>query len=169
MRVEQLNGELVFKRLEIGKIANAKEHADLICALHDEYVSELQQQRSIDFDDMIIRAIQVLKDEQYKPKWKYVLVDEFQDISAARMDLVRALVDKGPDTCLTVVGDDWQSIYRFSGGKLELTTRFGEMIGPYTSTSLQKTFRYNNSIANTAGRFIMELSLIHISEPTRPY
>ena len=156
VRVEQLDGELILKRLEKGKIAKAKEFAELISALHDEYVHELKRQSSIDFDDMIIRAIHVLKEGRYEPKWKYVLVDEFQDISAARMDFVRAIVEKGPDPSLTVVGDDWQSIYRFSGGKLELTTRFGEMVGSFTSTSLQKTFRYNNSIANTAGRFIME-------------
>ena len=156
VRVERLNGELILKRLEKGKIAKARELTDLISALHDEYIHELQRQGSIDFDDMIIRAIHVLKEGRYVPKWKYVLVDEFQDISAARMDFVRAIVEKGPDPSLTVVGDDWQSIYRFSGGKLELTTRFGEMVGSYTSTSLQKTFRYNNSIANTAGRFIME-------------
>ena len=155
VRVEQLNGELILKRLEKGNIAKAKEFSDLISALHNEYVHELQRQSSIDFDDMIIRAIHVLKEGRYVPKWKYVLVDEFQDISAARMDFVQAIVEQGPDPSLTVVGDDWQSIYRFSGGKLELTTRFGEMVGSYTSTSLQKTFRYNNSIANTAGRFIM--------------
>jgi DNA helicase-4 len=156
VRVEQLNSELILQRLKKGKIAKAREFADLISALHEEYVRELQRQSSIDFDDMIIRAIHVLKEDRFVPKWKYVLVDEFQDISAARMDFVQAILDKGPDPSLTVVGDDWQSIYRFSGGKLELTTRFGEMVGSYTSTSLQKTFRYNNSIANTAGRFIME-------------
>ncbi|TMS67110.1 MULTISPECIES: 3'-5' exonuclease [unclassified Pseudoalteromonas] len=73
-----------------------------------------------------------------------------------QMDFVRAIIDKGPHPSLTVVGDDWQSIYRFSGGKLELTTRFDELVGNYTPTMLQKTFRYNNSIANTAGQFVME-------------
>lgn len=156
VRVEQLTGDLVLARLENGKISKAKEIAELISNLHEGYVEELRRQNSIDFDDMIIRATHVLKEGTYVPKWKYVLVDEFQDISAARMEFVQAIVARGPDPSLTVVGDDWQSIYRFSGGKLELTTRFGEMVGAYTSTSLQKTFRYNNSIASTAGRFIME-------------
>jgi DNA helicase-4 len=72
------------------------------------------------------------------------------------MEFVNSIIEKGLDPSLTVVGDDWQSIYRFSGGKLELTTRFNELVGSHTLTMLQKTFRYNNSIADTAGTFIME-------------
>ncbi|WP_440887849.1 UvrD-helicase domain-containing protein [Vibrio sp. WZ-1] len=133
-----------------------KKYSALLDALHQGYVKELQHQNAIDFDDMIIRVIQVINNDEYQPEWKYVLVDEFQDISAARMEFIKSIISKGPQPSLTIVGDDWQSIYRFSGGKLELTTRFDEMIGPYSLTKLQKTFRYTNSIANTAGQFIME-------------
>ncbi|CUB06656.1 UvrD-helicase domain-containing protein [Marinomonas fungiae] len=155
IRVERLDKETIFKRLEDSKINQPKKYSGLLDALHQGYVEELQNHNSIDFDDMIIRAIEVLQKEEYIPTWKYVLVDEFQDISEARMGFLKALIEKGPSPSLTVVGDDWQSIYRFSGGKLELTTRFDQLVGPYTMTKLQKTFRYNNSIANTAGNFIM--------------
>lgn len=156
IRVERLTKELMKSRFELAKIHRPEKYSELLDALHQGYVTELNNQNAIDFDDMIIRAIQVVAQGKFKPNWKYILVDEFQDISAARMEFIQSLVEKGPDPSLTVVGDDWQSIYRFSGGKLELTTRFGEMIGAYTETKLQKTFRYNNSIANTAGQFIME-------------
>lgn len=156
IRVERLTEELIVNRLERAGISQPKNAATLLDALHQGYIQELKNQNAIDFDDMIIRAIQVIENEDYIPKWRYILVDEFQDISAARMEFIKAIIAKGPEPSLTVVGDDWQSIYRFSGGKLELTTRFGEMIGHYTATKLQKTFRYNNSIANTAGQFIME-------------
>lgn len=156
IRVERLNKELILARLEKAGLSQPKKFAELLHDLHEGYVHELKSQNTIDFDDMIIRAIEVVEDGSYIPEWKYVLVDEFQDISAARMEFIKAIIDKGPQPSLTVVGDDWQSIYRFSGGKLELTTRFGEMIGNYSSTKLQKTFRYNNSIASTAGTFIME-------------
>ena len=119
-------------------------------------MQELRKQDRIDFDDMIIKATELIYSSSFSPKWKYILVDEFQDISAVRMDFISALVSEGPDSCLTVVGDDWQSIYRFAGGKLELTTRFESLVGTYSETKLQKTFRYNNSIASTAGQFIME-------------
>jgi DNA helicase IV len=156
IRVERLEQSEILARFKKSKIQQPKKYSALLDALHQGYVKELQHQNAIDFDDMIIRAIQVIDDGEYQPEWKYVLVDEFQDISAARMEFINSIISKGPQPSLTIVGDDWQSIYRFSGGKLELTTRFDEMIGPYSLTKLQKTFRYNNSIANTAGQFIME-------------
>lgn len=156
IRVERLDKEDILNRLKSVSVYNAEKHTELLDELHKGYVNELKRQNTIDFDDMIIHPIHAVKDEKYIPNWKYILVDEFQDISAARMEFIQSIIAKGPTPSLTVVGDDWQSIYRFSGGKLELTTRFVQLIGAYTLTKLQKTFRYNNSIANTAGLFIME-------------
>lgn len=156
IRVERLSEDTMRDRLKKADIAQANTVAEVLDALHEAYVQELRRQNAIDFDDMVIRAIQVVESGAYVPVWKFVLVDEFQDISEARMGFIKAIVAKGPDPSLTVVGDDWQSIYRFSGGKLELTTRFGELVGEFTATKLQKTFRYNDSIAEIAGRFVME-------------
>jgi DNA helicase-4 len=155
-RVERLDYDSMFSRFKNAKISQPQKYTSLLHALHEAYIQELKDQDAIDFDDMIIRSKDAIAKGLYTPKWTYVLVDEFQDISTARMDLVKAIVEHGPKPSLTVVGDDWQSIYRFSGGKLELTTRFKELVGEYTSSKLQKTFRYNNSIADTAGLFIME-------------
>ena len=156
IRVERLTQVTILERLRKAAISQPDKVTELLDALNQGYVQELNDQKAIDFDDMIIRAIKVIVDGDFVPPWKYILVDEFQDISAARMEFISSIIEHGPQPSLTVVGDDWQSIYRFSGGKLELTTRFGEMIGNFTSTKLQKTFRYNNSIANTAGKFVME-------------
>lgn len=156
IRFERLDEKSILDRLEKASISQAKKKTRIINDLHNAYVEELAATDSIDFDDMIIRAIAVVDNGQYKPHWKYILVDEFQDISASRMEFVNSIIQQGPDPSLTVVGDDWQSIYRFSGGKLELTTRFNKLVGSHTLTMLQKTFRYNNSIADTAGTFIME-------------
>ena len=156
IRFERLNEDNIFDRLKKAKISQPKQKTQILNDLHEAYVVELAANNSIDFDDMIIRAIEVIDNNKYKPKWKYILVDEFQDISASRMDFINSIIAKGPDPSLTVVGDDWQSIYRFAGGKLELTTRFNELVGPHSLTMLQKTFRYNNSIADTAGKFVME-------------
>lgn len=156
IRVERLDKAGIFERLGSAKIFNAEKYSNILDELHCGYVDELKRQNAIDFDDMIIRAIEVIDTGAYVPQWKYVLLDEFQDISAARMEFIQCILAKGPAPSLTVVGDDWQSIYRFSGGKLELTTRFGDLVGDCTLTKLQKTFRYNNSIANTAGTFIMQ-------------
>ena len=156
IRVERLTKNDIIARLNKDKLSNANKITNLLDDLHQAYVQELISQNSIDFDDMIIRAINVVAEGGYAPHWRYVLVDEFQDISSARMEFVKTILEKCSHPSLTVVGDDWQAIYRFSGGKLELTTRFDELVGSCTSTILQKTFRYNNSIAKTAGQFIME-------------
>lgn len=156
IRVERLDFKKILDRLKGSNITQAKRYCDLLDALHSAYKEELNRQDRIDFDDMIIKAIDTIKGKRYSPKWKHILVDEFQDISMSRMELLNKLVEHGPNPSLTVVGDDWQAIYRFAGGKLELTTRFDTLVGSNTVTKLDKTFRYNNSIAEIAGTFVMQ-------------
>ncbi|MDO6536259.1 UvrD-helicase domain-containing protein [Alteromonas stellipolaris] len=155
IRVEQLTMEDIATRLNAHEIGNAEDYADLLTSFHNAYIDELMIESAIDYDDMIIRATECISESRYAPHFTHILVDEFQDISMARMNFLSALIEKGPAPILTAVGDDWQSIYRFSGGKLELTTRFEELVGSHTKTMLDKTFRYNNSIAHTAGTFVM--------------
>lgn len=156
IRVERLSDKDIYTRLENHDIVNSEEYKILLSDIHQAYTNELNRQNSIDFDDMIIKAIDTVNRGEFKPKWTHILVDEFQDISAARMEFLNSLINKGSSPRLTVVGDDWQSIYRFSGGKLELTTQFESKVGSCSTTMLQKTFRYNNSIALTAGQFVMQ-------------
>ncbi|MBA6348337.1 UvrD-helicase domain-containing protein [Colwellia sp. BRX8-9] len=156
IRVEQLDRIGIEQRLGDANISQAEKYAELLQDINSAYVSELLHQGEIDFDDMIIRAFDTVSTGSFKPIWTDLLVDEFQDISAARMHLLEELIVKGPNPRLTVVGDDWQSIYRFSGGKLELITQFEKFVGKHSLTTLQKTFRYNNSIAKTAGQFVMQ-------------
>ncbi|MHA3061986.1 UvrD-helicase domain-containing protein [Acinetobacter sp. ANC 4636] len=156
IRVERLDRAAILKRLQQQDIAFAGHYADLLDQIHQAYCKKLQDDCSIDFDDMILQATDQIQPDAFHPPWTHILVDEFQDISMARMQLLQALIRQGPSPILTVVGDDWQSIYRFSGGKLELTTRFADLIGSHSLTKLEKTYRYNNSIALTAGRFVMQ-------------
>ncbi|GAD89986.1 hypothetical protein VHA01S_030_00610 [Vibrio halioticoli NBRC 102217] len=156
IRVEQLSDKDIIDRLKASHVPHANRHASILQQLHHDYVDFLGEQNAIDFDDMIIRSCEAINLGQFHPTWKFVLVDEFQDISQSRSEMLKQIIEKGPNPKLTVVGDDWQSIYRFSGGKLELTTRFDSFFGHKTLTKLEKTFRYNNSIADTAGKFIMQ-------------
>jgi DNA helicase-4 len=156
IRVEQLSDNDILNRLKEFKISNADKYTILLGQIHSAYREELIQQNCIDFDDMIIRATSAVEQSDFSPTFSHILVDEFQDISAARLSFLKALIKHGKAVRFTAVGDDWQSIYRFSGGKLELTTRFDELVGTHTRTKLQKTFRYNNSIAHTAGTFVMQ-------------
>lgn len=157
IRVSLLSDDEVFQLLFDAKVSGVKAYHRILTALHRSYIEELRSSGSIDFDDMISLATNVIEDGYLKgSSWEHILIDEFQDISESRMGLIKALIKKGSNPKLTVVGDDWQSIYRFAGGKLELTTRFNNLVGSFSQTVLRKTFRYNNSIANTAGHFIMQ-------------
>ena len=155
MKSQSLRMEDVQSRLDQSGYNQTRFLMPLLSHLYLEYESYLHEAGQIDFNDMIHLAAEKVRTGSYVSKWKYILVDEFQDISQSRFDLIRALLDSVDEPVLYSVGDDWQSIYRFAGGKLELTTRFEELIGAHSSTTLQKTFRYNRSIADTAGRFIM--------------
>jgi len=156
IRVGQINSEQVETRLNNAKIHNAKHYTELLNEIVQAYTAELTSQKAIDFDDMISQASQHVTCGNVVPPWTDILVDEFQDISTARVKLLNKLIDKGPKPRLTVVGDDWQSIYRFSGAQLALITQFDKYFGSHSVTVLGKTFRYNNSIAETAGKFVMQ-------------
>ena len=156
IRVDGIDLEDIEQRMLDHKVGNEALWSEFIGDLVKEYISELQKQDSIDFDDMILHATEDIASGAYDAPWKYVLVDEFQDISRARMSLAKAIFECPNCESFTAVGDDWQAIYRFSGGRLTLTTRFADEIGSHTESKLQETFRYNDSIADIAGGFVME-------------
>jgi len=156
IRVEQLSHQQIEQRIKQSAIKNYKQYAALLMQIHDAYINELSLHNSIDFDDMIIQATRAVKNGDFKVPWSHILVDEFQDISSARMAFLNAIIKHGNGIRFTAVGDDWQAIYRFSGGNLALTTQFNELVGSHSLTMLQKTFRYNNSISDVAGRFVMQ-------------
>ena len=156
IRTNQLERKDISECLKSAGIPFSEEFTEFLSSICEAYKKNLNDTQTIDFDDMILTATELIEHGYYKPKWTYILVDEFQDISEGRMNLLRAICRKSESPVLTVVGDDWQSIYRFSGGKLELTTRFGQAVGSHTLSKLEKTFRYNDSIAETAGTFIMK-------------
>ncbi|WP_232365220.1 UvrD-helicase domain-containing protein [Salinimonas marina] len=156
VRAQNLDDQTLAARLQHYPPASARVWASALQRLHEAYQQQLHSTDSIDFDAMIVQAGNLIGSQHYQPGYRHILVDEFQDISAPRMQLLQQLLDKGPAPTLTAVGDDWQSIYRFSGSQLALTTRFEAYFGSHCLTLLQQTFRYNSSIAHTAGLFVMQ-------------
>lgn len=156
VRVENLDESQIFKRFKDAGVQELKLKTQLVTRLLRDYRAELAKTSSIDFDDMILKSSALINSGTFRPKWKYILVDEFQDISTSRKDFVLSLVKYGPRPSLTVVGDDWQAIYRFAGGKLEYTTRFEEYFGNATLTFLRRTFRYHDNIAAVSEKFITD-------------
>ncbi|WP_285374258.1 UvrD-helicase domain-containing protein [Pseudomonas sp. lyk4-TYG-107] len=128
---------------------------DLLEPIYEQYQKELELNEQIDFDDMIVRAIERVEEGGYTPPWRFILVDEFQDTSNPRARLVRGLRRLQPDGSLFCVGDDWQSIYRFTGSDITLTSEFDKFFGPTVTSALDKTFRFNDRISEVASRFVM--------------
>lgn len=132
----------------------ARAFLDLFEPILETYNSELHKTGEIDFADMIIQAAEAVEQGRYRPKFKHILVDEFQDISPARARLLKALRDAVEGSTLFCVGDDWQSIYRFSGADLTLMTGFERNFGFRAEVNLDMTFRYNNKLGKFSGNFV---------------
>lgn len=129
---------------------------DVFEPIYNNYNEELKNSGEVDFSDMIRKAENLVNNRKYSPRFKYVLVDEFQDISAIRANLVKSVVNQGDDTSLSCVGDDWQSIYRFSGSDIKYTSNFENYFGHSAKVLLDKTFRFNNKINDFATTFVTQ-------------
>jgi len=127
---------------------------EILAPILDRYCQALRDAGDIDFDEMISRATDYVRDGSHVPTWKFILVDEFQDIAAPRANLIREIKDRCHDSSLFCVGDDWQSIYRFTGSDISYTTKFADHFGTTRTTVLDKTFRFNNKINDLASRFV---------------
>ena len=82
------------------------------------YENALRSEDAIDFHDMISMATEHIKTGRFVSPFRYVMVDEFQDISVGRSELIKALQKADPDVQLYCVGDDWQAIFRFAGSDI---------------------------------------------------
>ena len=121
------------------------------------YEAEKTRIRAIDFEDMINDASNVLDgyiSRGEKLPYDYILVDEYQDISLQRFDLCEKL-SKASDAKIIAVGDDWQSIFKFSGAKIELFTKFEDRMGYANVLKITKTYRNSQELIDIAGNFVM--------------
>ena len=126
--------------------------------IYDYYTSLLKENDKIDFDDMILQSTDFLDLPKFhnKYRYKYILVDEFQDISQSRFNLLKKLVEHG-DSKLMVVGDDWQSIYRFNGSDINIFVDFNKTTFPDATVNyITTTHRNSAELQDIAGKFIMK-------------
>lgn len=138
--------------------ARAKSFVNIVCKLIAAYEKRLAAAGALDFEDMIIKAAQYADSGKFQHPWRLILVDEFQDISRARANLLTGLLKHSPGCKLFAVGDDWQSIYRFAGSDIGIFTNFSENFGTTATNFLTQTFRSNQGIANVAAQFIQQNS-----------
>ncbi len=128
-----------------------------------EYQEMLVRNNALDFDDIIMLTVKLFKEfpevlEKYRERFKYILVDEYQDTNTAQFELIRLLADKYRNLC--VVGDDDQSIYRFRGANIRNILDFEEHYPEAEVIKLEQNYRStqyildaaNSVIANNEGR-----------------
>lgn len=123
-----------------------------------EYERYLKENDAVDFEDMINESARVLrevKEMKQKLHFKYIIVDEYQDISRQRFDLTTALSEV-TDAKIIAVGDDWQSIYAFSGSDISLFTKFEEKMGYAKLLKIVRTYRNSQEVIDIAGNFIQK-------------
>lgn len=127
---------------------------------YHEYAKRLKEKQAIDFEDMINDSARILREEELKGsrlEFKYIIVDEYQDISRQRFNLTKEL-SKLCDAKIIAVGDDWQSIYAYAGSDITLFTRFKEAFGYGLELRITKTYRNAQEIIDIAGGFIQKNS-----------
>ena len=120
-----------------------------------KYQSVLDDNSEIDFGDMIQLAASHIE-KTNTSQYKHIIVDEFQDISIARANLLRAIIAAGNSTRLFCVGDDWQSIFRFAGSDVQIMSDFEGQFGYFARTDLDITFRYPDKLLSAACRFVQQ-------------
>ncbi len=128
---------------------------DLFEVIHRKYQEALREEAAIDFDDMIVGARARVEEGSYRSPYRFILVDEFQDISAGRARFLKALADQR-DAELFLVGDDWQSIYRFAGSDPQIMIDCETHFGPTTRTALDRSYRLNSSVLSVSTAFVTQ-------------
>ena len=126
----------------------------LILNIYIEYMDYLDENNEIDFDDMLIKATSEVQ-KNYSNNTKYIIIDEYQDTSYIRFELIKAIIEK-TNSKLMVVGDDFQSIYRFTGCDLDLFNNFNKYFKDSRILKISSTYRNSNELIKIAGKFIMK-------------
>jgi DNA helicase-4 len=127
---------------------------EIIKIILSEYQNYLKSNNAIDFSDMINEAAEKVENGCKIKDYKYVIVDEYQDISKSRFNFLKAIVDR-TNAKFFCVGDDWQSIYRFAGSDIALFTSFEKYFGPTKILKIEKTYRNSQQLIDVASEFIM--------------
>ncbi|WP_410509498.1 UvrD-helicase domain-containing protein [Methanosarcina hadiensis] len=136
--------------------AKQEAFARIALDIYELYEDELRTENKIDFADMINLAVKELKEDQelYRNSFAQILIDEYQDISAQRYQLIRELMKKNNGCKLFCVGDDWQSIMGFSGSDLDFFVNFHEYFDHPARTDLSVNYRSCKSIVDTGAEII---------------
>lgn len=144
--------ELAFRARRSGDPARAETFLQVYRQVRERYEQMLADEEAIDFHDLINRAVQHISKGSWKSPFRYVLVDEFQDVSSGRMRLLQAL--DGVGVTFFLVGDDWQSIYRFAGSDVSLMRDCQLYLGNVQHRNLSRSWRFGKRILGPSSAFV---------------
>ena len=121
--------------------------------IYDAYQKKLEENGEIDFEDMLNMAAKCVCEKKFIHPYKYVIVDEYQDLSGSRYNLLKSL-RRSKDYHLFCVGDDWQSIYRFNGCDVSYILDFEKYWGPSAICKIEKTYRFSGELLKKSSEFV---------------
>lgn len=143
------------KSLNYVRYKKEKTILTLILNIYLKYENYLKENKEIDFDDILLTAIKKVKEVGMKKQLKYIIIDEYQDTSYIRFQLIKEIIKK-TNAKLMVVGDDFQSIYKFTGCDISLFLNFKNYFEDAKIMKIEKTYRNSNELIQIAGAFIMK-------------
>lgn len=128
-----------------------------VAAVYKEYEKQLRANNALDFDDLLLKTVQLLKTqpdvlENYQQRFRYIMVDEYQDTNTVQFEFVHLLAKKYRNLC--VVGDDDQSIYKFRGANIKNILSFEEVFEDARVIKLEQNYRSTSMILNAANAVI---------------
>lgn len=134
----------------------------IVASVYRQYQVLLRSANALDFDDLLVRTVELLQTQplvkaRYQDQFRYILVDEYQDVNYAQYVLVRLLAECHRNVC--VVGDDDQAIYGFRGAEVELILRFEQDFPDAKVVKLERNYRSTQAILEAAHKVVSENSL----------
>lgn len=128
-----------------------------IAEVYEEYEKQLRANNALDFDDLLVKTVQLFQTqadvlEYYQERFRYIMVDEYQDTNTAQFELVRLLASKYRNLC--VVGDDDQSIYKFRGANIHNILNFEQYFPDAKVIKLEENYRSTQNILDAANAVI---------------
>lgn len=128
-----------------------------IASVYEEYEKQMRANNALDFDDLLVKAVQLFQTQSdvldyYQERFRYIMVDEYQDTNTVQFELVRLLSAKYRNLC--VVGDDDQSIYKFRGANIRNILDFEQVFPDAKVIKLEQNYRSTSNILNAANAVI---------------
>lgn len=137
---------------------SSPDYSELFLTVSKKYQRELSSllgKHQTTFSGLIKLAIRYLRSGQIRTRFRYIIVDEYQDLSVLRQEFLHLLLESSQAN-LFAVGDDWQAIYGFSGSRVDFTLNFRQFWGVFSLHRISKTYRFGPTIAMLSSSFIMQ-------------